>query len=129
MLQALLNLGKLKKNDMVGFSALTWSTNTMPIIQLGFKAIPIDIELNTLNISSKKVLEILKKYPLKALFITNLLGFCDDIDEIKKICKEKKIILLEDNCESLGTIYKDKLIAGNIFGPTGNENLKQLQLR
>ena len=34
MLQALKNLGKLKDGDKVGFSALTWSTNTMPIIQL-----------------------------------------------------------------------------------------------
>ncbi|RLD37732.1 MAG: DegT/DnrJ/EryC1/StrS aminotransferase family protein, partial [Bacteroidetes bacterium] len=32
MLQTLKNLGKLKDGDKVGFSALTWSTNTMPII-------------------------------------------------------------------------------------------------
>lgn len=32
MVQALLNFGKLKPGDHVGFSALTWSTNVMPII-------------------------------------------------------------------------------------------------
>ncbi len=48
------------------------------------------------------------------LFITNLLGFCDDLDEIKKICDAKKIILIEDNCESLGSVYKGKKL-GN-FG-------------
>lgn len=42
------------------------------------------------------------------LFITNLLGFCDDIDEIRKICDENKVLLIEDNCESLGTVYKGK---------------------
>ena len=42
------------------------------------------------------------------LFLTNLLGFCDDIDKIKNICKQKGIILIEDNCESLGTVYKNK---------------------
>lgn len=110
MIQALLNLGKLKPGDYVGFSALTWSTNVMPIIQLGLKAVPIDIELDTLNVSSRKLLATLEKYPLKMLFLTNLLGFCDDIDEIKKICDREKIILLEDNCESLGTIYKGKLL-------------------
>ena len=36
------------------------------------------------------------------------------IDEIKKICEEKKIVLVEDNCESLGSIYKGKKL-GN-FG-------------
>ena len=35
LLQALKNLGRLKDGDKVGFSALTWSTNVMPIIQLG----------------------------------------------------------------------------------------------
>jgi CDP-6-deoxy-D-xylo-4-hexulose-3-dehydrase len=106
VIQALLNLGKLKRGDFVAFSSLTWSTNVMPLIQLGLKSIPIDVELETLNISSAKLLSVLKKHRVKMLFITNLLGFCGDIDEIKKICKEKKIILVEDNCESLGTVYK-----------------------
>ena len=114
VVQALLNLGRLKKGDYVGFSAVTWSTNVMPLIQLGLEPVPIDVELNTLNVSSKKLIEKLNKYPIKMLFLTNLLGFCDDIDEIKKVCDEKKIILIEDNCESLGTVYKGRKL-GN-FG-------------
>ena len=114
LIQSLLNLGKLNKGDNIGFSALTWSTNTMPLIQLGLNPIPIDVELDTLNVSSAKLQDVLKKYKLKGLFITNLLGFCDDIDQIVKICKKNKILLFEDNCESLGTLYKGKLL-GN-FG-------------
>jgi len=114
LIQSLLNLGKLKKGDNVGFSSLTWSTNAMPLIQLGLNPIPVDVELNTLNVSSKKLQDVTKKYSLKAFLLTNLLGFCDDIDKIAKVCKEKNIILLEDNCESLGTIYKGKKL-GN-FG-------------
>ncbi len=108
IVQALLNLGKISKGDRVGFSALTWSTNVMPLIQLGLRAVPIDVEIDTLNVSSKKLRETLRKHDLKMVFLTNLLGFCDDIDEIKKICDEEKIILIEDNCESLGTVYKGK---------------------
>lgn len=110
LIQAMLNMGKLKHGDYVGFSALTWSTNAMPLIELGLTPVPIDIELDTLNISSSKVKEVLKKYPLKMVFLTNLLGFSDDIDEIKKLCNKEKITLLEDNCESLGTVYKGKLL-------------------
>lgn len=103
MLQALKNMGKLKDGDKVGFSALTWSTNTMPIIQLGMEPIALDCEPETLNVMSYNLLDRLKDTDLKALFLTNVLGFTGDIQKIKDICEEKGIILLEDNCESLGT--------------------------
>lgn len=103
ILQALKNLGRLKENDSMGFSSLTWSTNVMPIIQMGMKPIPIDCEIDTLNISSEKLLELLKVTKIKSLFVTNVLGFTGDLDKIQKICKEENIILIEDNCESLGT--------------------------
>ncbi|MGV3538969.1 MAG: DegT/DnrJ/EryC1/StrS family aminotransferase [Rufibacter sp.] len=103
ILQALKNLGKLKDGDAIGFSALTWSTNTMPILQLGMQPVALDCEIHTLNVSSGNLLERLQQIELKALFLTNVLGFTSDIAEIKKICDQKNIILLEDNCESLGT--------------------------
>lgn len=114
VVQALKNLGKIKNGDNIGFSALTWSTNVMPIIQLGLNPVPVDCELDTLNVSSRTLQKVLKEQSLKMLFLTNLLGFCDDIDEIVRICKGNKIILIEDNCESLGTVYKGKKL-GN-FG-------------
>lgn len=103
MLQALKNLGKLKEGDKVGFSALTWSTNTMPIIQLGLVPVAIDCSITTLNVMSDNLEERLKETSLKALFLTNVLGFVGDIDNIKSICEKNNIILIEDNCESLGT--------------------------
>lgn len=114
IIQTLLNLGKIKKGDKVGFSALTWSTNVMPLIQLGLQPIPIDVEKENLNVSSEKLKEVYKKHKIKMFFLTNLLGFCADIDKIKDFCAENKIILIEDNCESLGTVYKGKKL-GN-FG-------------
>ncbi len=103
MLQALKNLGRLKDGDKIGFSALTWSTNTMPIIQLGMIPVALDCEPSTLNTSSRNLLDALTQTDIKALFLTNILGFTDDIDVIKTICEDRGIILLEDNCESLGT--------------------------
>jgi CDP-6-deoxy-D-xylo-4-hexulose-3-dehydrase len=103
ILQSLKNMGLLKTGDKMGFSALTWSTNVMPIIQMGLEPVPVDCELETLNVSSAKILERLNTTPLQALFITNVLGFAGDLDNIRRICAEKNIILIEDNCESLGT--------------------------
>ncbi len=114
LIQVFINPGKIKPGDSVGFSAVTWATNVMPLITMNLKPIPVDIEVETLNLSSKKVIEAYKKHKFKCLFITNLLGFSGDIDEIRKFCKKNKIILIEDNCESLGTEYKGEKL-GN-FG-------------
>ncbi|MDA2909708.1 aminotransferase class I/II-fold pyridoxal phosphate-dependent enzyme [Nitrospiraceae bacterium AH_259_D15_M11_P09] len=103
MLQALQNLGLLSNGDHIGFSALTWSTNTMPIIQLGMVPVPIDCEITTLNVMSGNLKERLRSTSLKALFITNALGLTGDLDAIRNICHAEHILLIEDNCEALGT--------------------------
>lgn len=102
LIQALLNEGILNKGDRVGVSALTWATNVMPLIQLGLVPVVIDINLDTLNVS----LDLIKKVVegIDCLFITNALGFSDDLVGIRSYCERNKILLLEDNCESLGSI-------------------------
>ena len=42
--------------------------------------------------------------------IINVLGNTSNIDEIKKFANKKKIYLIEDNCESLGSKYKNKYL-------------------
>ncbi|MBN8216029.1 MAG: DegT/DnrJ/EryC1/StrS family aminotransferase [Spirochaetes bacterium] len=103
MLQALLNLGRLKRGDKVGFSAVTWSTNVMPILQLGLSPVPLDCDPLTLNTMSSHVSAAIRSHGLKAVFITNVLGFAGDLDQIRKTCREGGAVLLEDNCEALGT--------------------------
>lgn len=112
LIQALLNLGVFSPGDKIGFSVLTWATNIMPLIQLGLVPVAIDCELDTLNISP----EILKPHlpDIKGLFLTNVLGFADDIATIKALCAKHKIVLLEDNCESLGS-----KVAGTLLGNFG----------
>ncbi len=112
LIQSMMNIGHFKKGDKIGFSALTWPTNVMPIIQLGLIPVAIDCEIETLNVSPKKLEE--KISDIKGLFITNVLGFSDDITGIKEICEKNNIILLEDNCESLGSKV-DGTLLGN-FG-------------
>lgn len=118
VIQALLNLGKLKKGDEVGFSALTWATNVMPLIQLGLVPIPIDVNFSTLNVSSQDMTSVMKNHRLKAFFLTNLLGFCADIAAIEQICKERGVILLEDNCESLGSRCSGRLLGNFSYAST-----------
>ena len=103
LLQSLKNLGRIKDGDNIGFSSITWATNVMPIIQLGMIPIAVDCSLSTLNVMSGNLLDRLRDVDLNVMFITNVLGFAGDMDEIRCICKARKIILIEDNCEALGT--------------------------
>jgi CDP-6-deoxy-D-xylo-4-hexulose-3-dehydrase len=107
MFQTLKNMGKLKEGDKVGFSALTWSTNLMPIIQLGMIPVAVDCTPETLNVMSNNLQDRIADCDLKAMFITNALGFTGDLDNIRDICRDNDIILLEDNCEALGTELPD----------------------
>lgn len=103
ILQTCKNLSLLKDHDKVGFSALTWSTNTMPIIQMNLEPVPIDCKKETLNVMLENIKKRLNETKLKAIFITNVLGFTGDLDRILSFCHDNGIILLEDNCETLGT--------------------------
>lgn len=111
LIQALLNLGYLKKGDKVGFSALGWSTTVMPLIQLGLEPVPLEVTTRSLNIIGHPRLDL----GLKAIFVTNLLGISPiNLSYLTKECKKEGIVLLEDNCESLGSEYDGKKL-GN-FG-------------
>lgn len=114
MLQTFKNLGRLKDDAKIGFSALTWSTNVMPIIQLGMVPVALDCDPEYINVMSYNLEKCLENNDLDAFFVTNVLGFSGDLHKIKKLCAEKNIILLEDNCESLGSELEGTL-TGN-FG-------------
>jgi len=103
LIQGLRNLGTLAQGEKMGFSALTWSTNVMPILQMGMTPVPVDCEPSTLNVTSATLAERIRNSNLKALFITNALGFAGDLDAIRRMCADSGIVLLEDNCEALGT--------------------------
>ncbi|HBE01002.1 MAG TPA: DegT/DnrJ/EryC1/StrS aminotransferase [Spirochaetia bacterium] len=103
LLQSMKNLGHLHDGDITGFSALTWSTNVMPIIQMSLQPAAIDCSPETINITAELLKKFIAKHKIKCLFITNALGFTGDLPAIRDICSAEKILLLEDNCESLGT--------------------------
>ena len=109
MLSALVNplyKKRLKKSDEVLIPAICWSTSLWPIVQLGLKPIFVDVDVDTLNISIKDLKNKITK-KTKAIMCVHVLGISSDMDEIKKFCKKKNIIILEDTCESLGARFNN----------------------
>jgi CDP-6-deoxy-D-xylo-4-hexulose-3-dehydrase len=119
LLQALKSAKRLRSGDYVAFSSITWSTNVMPIMQMGFRPYPVDVSLKTINVSSAQLWKALKENPrIRMVFLSNILGICDDLDKIREICDEKKILLCEDNCQSFGSVYKGTLLGNFGFAST-----------
>ena len=86
---------------------LTWVSDIVAVINNGFKPVFADINLNNLCISEK---EIKKKITskTKAIFLTHAQGFNGLSQNLLKIIKKKKIILIEDVCESHGATFEGK---------------------
>lgn len=119
MIASLVLSGRIRAGDEVIVPAVSWSTTYSPLQQYGLKAKFVDIDLETLNIDLTKIRSAITSRT-KAIFAVNLLGNPAHLDEIKNICKEKDLIMLEDNCESLGAELNEKK-AGS-FGLMGTHS-------
>ena len=100
---------KIKKGDSVLIPTVCWSTSLWPIIQSGLKPVFVDIDPITLNIDIKDLIKKINK-KTKALMLVHVLGNSTNMSQLMKILKQKKIILIEDTCESLGSKYKNKFL-------------------
>lgn len=97
----------LQAGDEVIVPAVSWSTTYYPLQQYGLTVKFVDIDPNTLNIDLKK-LESAISNKTRAILTVNLLGNPNDFIQINKIIADKNIILLEDNCESMGATLAGK---------------------
>jgi len=111
MLSVLKNYKKIikKKTNSPNIIApsVGWSTSYYPISQNNFKINFVDVSIDTLNIDPEKVEKAIDKNTVAILAI-NLLGNPCNFSKLKKIAKKNNLILIEDNCESLGAKYHNK---------------------
>lgn len=108
MFATLLDRGLLKRGDKVGISGLCWSTDLSPIIQLGLIPVLLDISPMNLGIETKFLAAQIQEFDIKCVISVSVLGIPGDIEDIASICARNGVILLEDNCESLGSRYRTK---------------------
>ena len=109
MITALKKHMNWQDGDEVIVSPVGFPTTIAPLVQNNLKPVFIDIELETLNFDLKKLEE--KITPrTKAIFVSPVLGNPPDMDILQDICTKHDILLIGDNCDSLGTNYDGKLI-------------------
>ena len=106
----------LNKGDEVLVPVLCWSTSIWPLVQFGLKPVFIDVDIDTFNINIDELKKKITK-KTKAIMLINVLGISSDLFQIKRIADKHKLIIIEDNCESLGSKLKNKFLG--TFGNYG----------
>ena len=109
---ALLSLKYELKGDII-VPAVGWSTTYFPVNQNGFSLNFVDIDRETLNIDTSKIESAITPHT-RAIFAVNMLGNSCDYIKLKEIGKRYKLMILEDNCESLGAITNTNDYAGTV---------------
>ena len=80
----------------------------MPLVKKGLVPKFIDVELKNLQIDISKIEKSITK-KTKALVIPNLIGNLPRWDKIKKLADKKKLLLIEDSADTVGSkIFKKK---------------------
>lgn len=97
----------LKRGDEIIVPSVSWSTTYFPLQQYGLKVVFVDIDLNTLNYDLVALKNAVNE-KTKAIMAVNLLGNSNNFSEINSIIKNRNILLIEDNCESMGAMYNNK---------------------
>lgn len=92
--------------DEIIVCACGFATTIAPIVQNGLKPVFVDITWNDLNWDIDQV-EAKITERTRAVFSSPVLGNAYDIDRIVDICNSKGIKLISDNCDSLGSKYKN----------------------
>lgn len=116
-------LAGVEREDEVITQPLTFIATANAISYIGAKPIFLDVNLDTMGLSPKALRDFLEKHcvvtdgkclnrstgkRVKACVPMHTFGHPCRIDEIKAICDEWHIALVEDAAESLGSYYKEK---------------------
>jgi CDP-6-deoxy-D-xylo-4-hexulose-3-dehydrase len=104
---ALIISGRMK-NKRVILPAVSWATTVAPAIQLGLEPVLCDCNLKNLGLDVDHLLRLVEEHNPSVIVTVNVLGFSNDYDKIIDICEKNNILLIEDSCESIGTVYQGR---------------------
>lgn len=106
----------LQPGDEIIVPAVSWSTTFFPLFQYGLKLKFVDIDAETLNFDLDALATAVSERT-RAIMAVNLLGNPNDFAAIEAIMGEREILLIEDNCEAMGALYRGRQAGG--FGIIG----------
>lgn len=99
----------LKEGDEVLTSPFSFIASSNVLLYEDVKPVFVDIEQTTFNIDPSLIESTITK-KTKAILPVHIFGQSVDMDPILKIAKKYHLKVLEDSCESLGALYKGRMV-------------------
>ena len=99
----------IQKGDEVITTPITFAASANCALYCGAKPVFADISPETYNISPQSIREHITPNT-KAVVAVDFTGQAVELDEIRAICKEHNLILIEDAAHSIGTKYKGQAV-------------------
>ncbi len=91
-------------------SPVGFPTTIAPLVQNNLVPKFVDIEFDTLNFDVD-IIEKAITSKTKGIFVSPVLGNPPDLDKLADICKKYNILLIGDNCDSIGSKWNNKHIS------------------
>ena len=98
--------------DEIIVSCVGFPTTIAPIVQNGLKPVFVDINFSDLNWNVDEIEDKITK-KTRALFSSPVLGNPYDYDAVLDICDRNRILMIADNCDSLGTKWRGNYLTDN----------------
>ncbi len=98
---------RLRPGDEVITTACGFPTTLNPIIQNNLIPVFVDVDIGSYNIIADQIESALSE-KTKAIMIPHTLGNPADLDTIMKLIGECDLWFIEDNCDALGSKFRNK---------------------
>jgi CDP-4-dehydro-6-deoxyglucose reductase, E1 len=108
MLYSLIEASIIKRSAKVVVPSICWATDLSPLIQLSLQPIICDCNLDNLAVDVDHLEQIFIEESPGVLLLVSVLGISPEMNLISELCQKYNVILLEDNCESLGSMFRNR---------------------
>ena len=108
-LQLTLRALRVGPGDEVITAAFSFVSSARAVLQIGARPVFADVDRRTFNLDPRAV-EAAMTDRTRAVVAVDIYGYPCELDELRALCADRGIALIEDACEALGARYKGRAI-------------------
>ena len=106
-LRAYIEMGEIEQGDEVIVPANTFIATVLAITENGLKPVFVDVDADTLEMNVENMEKVVTART-RALMMVHLYGRCVYGERMAQLCRERGILIIEDNAQAHGCLYNGR---------------------